>query len=226
MRVLFLVNCFLAFFVASLLADETVASARQEWVQADALLNTQYARLLKTEPADSIADLRQKQRDWIASRDYYCQDQPRQNDEGDVPFEQAVSYWEAMTDQTRTRIAFLKAWANDKNLKSDWTGDYDDFFGGHLKIWKTKDGIRFELDVVRGPTRHTGEIEDTAKSDGDTAVFRSSDTPPAVIALKRGPLSRIVVTEENTDSYHGARAYFQGLYLKVANKPSTTGEWK
>lgn len=192
------------------------ATAKSQWEAADAQLNAAYARALKVDPGE----LREKQRDWIAYRDFYAKDQPRQNGEGDVPFEKSTAYWESMRDLTITRIAFLKAWVGTKaRTGPGWTGQYEDFFGGTLRIWKTKDGVKFDIDVVRGPTFHTGNIDGIAGIQGEMAVFRSEDSPPAVITLKRDSRGRIVVTEENTDAYHGARAYFQGLYFKTRSQP-------
>lgn len=103
----------------------------------------------------------------------------------------------------------------------DINGVYDDANGGTLTISDAGElTFAFEINVVRGPTAHLGELAGIAEIAGETATFVDTNEEAFIdgnpcrltFAFENG---WIVVTGENTQYYHGARAYFDGTYERV-----------
>ncbi|MEX2386826.1 MAG: hypothetical protein WD534_03025 [Phycisphaeraceae bacterium] len=86
--------------------------------------------------------------------------------------------------------------------------------------------VVFDLEVSRGPTSHYGRIAGTADRNGALARFTDRNAPTRrqfkfegdgdtwLSFIRRGPTLEVVGV--NTASYHGARAYFDGHYVRVA----------
>ena len=102
---------------------------------------------------------------------------------------------------------------------------YIDGFGGALTVSESDaKTLRLAFDVVRGPTAHTGKISTIASRAEDRATYTDAELP----AEQRGEPpceirlvfigNRVEVSAENTQYYHGARAYFDGVYYKKAAK--------
>jgi hypothetical protein len=72
--------------------------------------------------------------------------------------------------------------------------------------------------VVRGPTYHIGSIGGSAKWNGSTAHFSiqalDEEGGTWLTFLKWGV--KLEIIGENTSSFHGARAYFDGEYIRVS----------
>jgi uncharacterized protein YecT (DUF1311 family) len=200
---------------------ENLKRVKSGFEKIDAILNTEYQSLRDSLDEAGEKDLRDAQRRWIEYRDYMASDQPRQVGEGDVPVKEAVSYWESMEDLTRERVKFLRAWTG-KGLSAGIDGTYDDGYGGNMVLQQTDKGIQFQISVVRGPTAHTGEIDGIAKLKGSVANYQDSESPAAKLQFKLLPSHRVEVTEENTGFYHGARAYFEGKYIKISDELQLT----
>lgn len=202
--------------VSALAASASAEEAKKEFKNLDALLNSEYQAVRKSVDESWAEELRDLQRKWISYRDYMAAAQPRQNDEGDLPLEEAPSYWEMKTSLTQDRIDFLKAWSG-RLATPGITGTYRDFFGGEMTLRETNGGLEFTVNVVRGPTSHLGEIAGVAQLKGEQATYSDGEAPPAKLDWSFEPDGVVNVTEQNTDQYHGARAYFRGQYFKVSS---------
>lgn len=114
----------------------------------------------------------------------------------------------------------LKAWKGIGKSK-DWDGQYRDGYGGRLAMVRRGAKLHFVLEVVRGPTHHTGSITGVAEVNGAMARFAGEapgdERPTWLSFLKnRNGDGRVEIIGENTQPFHGARAYFDGHYLRVA----------
>jgi uncharacterized protein YecT (DUF1311 family) len=194
--------------------------AKQRFAAADADLNKTFQEVRSKLPDTARNDLRDRQREWLKHRDYIASGQPRQNGFEGTDFKQSPDYWEAMADLTKERAEFLRA-AFNPALPKGITGVYQDSYGGALQLEETAQGLVFSINVVRGPTVHTGGLGGVATLKGRVATYKekvepADDRKPCELtfAFSDGHIAK--VTGKNTGYYHGARAYFDGIYLKVA----------
>jgi uncharacterized protein YecT (DUF1311 family) len=214
----------LIFFSRTVAGGETqgerLQKAKQNFAVADAALNKTFQALRRKLPAGKFQELRDQQRKWLEYRDYIAADQPRQNDfRGNDP-KQSDHYWDAMADLTEARTKFLQA-SFDSTLPKGITGFYEDSYGGSLSLEERADGLAFEIDVVRGPTLHTGGLAGLATLKGDTALYQEQlepgeDREPCEMTFSFSNGHRVIVEGKNTEHHHGARAYFVGMYFKTA----------
>ena|ERR1700686_2111920 len=214
----------LGIFVAPLARGEDevakLAQAKERFDAADADLNKAFQDVRSKLSGSALTDLRDRQREWLKHRDYMASDQPRQNGFEGSDFKQSPDYWEAMADLTKERAAFLRA-AFDRTLPKGITGVYQDSYGGALQLEETAEGVVFSINVVRGPTTHTGGLTGVATRKGSGAVYKEKIEPPedrkpceVTFAFVDGHIVKL--TGKNTEYFHGARAYFDGTYFKVA----------
>ena len=193
---------------------------KRKFAAADVDLNNAFQALRRKLPEDEFKELRDQQRKWLEYRDYMAADQPRQMGfEGNDP-KQSADYWEAMAGLTRSRTKFLRA-AFDSTLPKGISGVYQDSYGGELKLEERADFVAFQINVVRGPTSHTGGLVGLAVLRDGTAVFKEiveagEDRGPCELTFSFSKGRLVRVDGKNTDHYHGARAYFTGTYFKVA----------
>lgn len=121
---------------------------------------------------------------------------------------------------TEERVTYLSAWKG-VGKADQWPGVYRDGYGGELRIVERGGKLHLTLHVVRGPTHHPGIIGGTGVVNGGMAWF-SKEGEGALQATwltllnNRKRDGRIEVIGENTRPYHGARAYFDGHYLRVS----------
>lgn len=208
---------------AAFSAEEEAAKleqARQRFAAADADLNKTFQEVRGKLRGNALNDLRDRQREWLKHRDYMASDQPRQNGFTGGDFKQSPDYWEAMADLTKERAEFLRA-AFNPALAKGITGVYQDSFGGALQLEQTAQGVVFSVNVVRGPTTHTGGLTGVAALKGSVAVYKEKlepgeDRKPCELTFAFSDGHIVKVAGKNTEYYHGARAYFDGTYFKVA----------
>lgn len=204
-------------------AEEKAAKleqAKHRFALADAELNKTFEALREKLGGDEFRDLRDRQRKWIGYRDYMASDQPRQNGfEGSDP-KKSPDYWKASADLTEERSRFLRA-SFDPSLPKGISGVYQDSLGGELRLEETKEGVAFSINVVRGPTSHTGGLTGMAMLKGGAAVYQEQletgeDRRPCELTFNLVDGHIVELEGKNTEYYHGARAYFVGTYFKVA----------
>lgn len=194
---------------------EFLKRTRNRFDAADALLNKTY-QVTKNELKGSAIDaLREKQRAWIEYRngiaEFHLPDPPQSSPD----------YWGRMCDLTLVRVRFLRIYSGIHAPKG-LAGEYEDSYGGVLTLADSKAGLRFSIEVVRGPTAHTGEISGVARLTGNTAYFKAKadneiEGPPAEVTLTFGEGHIVRVETKYTQQYGGMGAYFEGNYYKTAN---------
>ena len=236
-----------AFFLISLTVrgDEkplSLAEATAKFAKVDQELNREYTAAKKTLPDHEFNELRDQQRDWLEYRDNRTK-MFMAFDHRDVPEGQekeSAAYWEMMIDLTETRILILKAWQiqNDPEL---WSGRYTDGYGGYMEIFQEGKILYFTIEVVRGPTYHLGSIGGIAVTNQTSARFtdleqrkKDNDDEETWLTFDK-ELRHLKVSGVNTGHYHGARAYFDGKYMRIdtlseeeaakLKKSATTPNW-
>jgi uncharacterized protein YecT (DUF1311 family) len=195
---------------------EILKRAEARFLKLDAKLNATYKPLKDSLSQEQQIALKTIQKAWIEYRDYMATGVERNPDEN-APHN--LAYWDEMGSQTATRLEFLSVYTG-KGIAPGNTGEYEDFKGGVLKIAPLKSGLKFNIDVVRGPTYHLGNIEGVAKLNADKTKATWTDPNNAkckvTITFSAGHIA--TVTAENTDEYTGARAYFDETYYKTSPK--------
>lgn len=206
--------------VPALASEEDLATAKAGYADADRALNEQYQQTRKALAEREFESLRTEQRAWIRYRDARStaavRYDVRSTPEGE---EKSVAhYWQTMAGLTRARTVMVRAWRDNRSDKP-LTGRYADDYGGSLMIVQKGDRLHFAMEVVRGPTYHTGAIRGVARINGalarysDNAVGKDEETWITFITGSR----RLKVIAANSGYYHGARAYFDGDYLRVGD---------
>lgn len=201
----------------------SLAEAKAFYEKHDKALNEAYKELMARLTDAQKTDLRERQRAWIEHKEYISGFQA-QAAEGEE--KNSASYWETAGHMTQTRTGFLKHVYENEKLSDHVGGTYVDENGGILTIVERDSDWIFSIQVVRGPTFHLGFIRGNADKSANGAEFEDFnqdnfiDGKGAKISLKQNG-SRIVVEGENTQYYHGARAYFDGEYFKASDLAHT-----
>ncbi|MEM7010897.1 MAG: lysozyme inhibitor LprI family protein [Verrucomicrobiota bacterium] len=203
--------------------EMSLAEAKAFYEKHDKALNNAYKELMARLTDAQKTDLRDRQRSWIEYKEYISgfQAQAEEGKERD-----SAAYWETAGYITQTRTGFLKHVYENEKLSDHVGGTYVDERGGILTIVERDNDWIFTIQVVRGPTYHLGFIRGTANRNPKGAEFEDLnqdnfyDGKGAKISLKWMG-SRIAVEGENTQYYHGARAYFDGEYFKASDLAHT-----
>lgn len=186
--------------------------AKAEFSKQDRELNQVYSVLRNQLPAPLFNVLRDEQRAWIGYRDYMSDWQAF----GKEPATTA-DCWDMAAGITESRIEWLIAWTLRDKRKA-WSGRYIDSHGGRLSIMEKDGQLLFRVSVVRGPTFHLGTISGELKVKDSKASHEVRVEPDAkltritITSLGDGS-GRLKLEGENTQWFHGARAYFDGKYI-------------
>ncbi len=210
--------CFLA--LPARAGNSDPGEAKAAYATADKALNQAYAKAKADLPSELFAELQRDQREWIAYRDERAAE-AAVHDGGAAQGKERenAEYWRTLSALTEERTAIVGGWMKRGSFAREWEGVWIDGRGGTLAILQSgEDEFDFALDVVRGPTYHLGRIDGKAKWNGGTARF-STEAPEGegeawLTFVKRGP--KVEVVAENASGFHGARAYFDGHYLRIA----------
>ncbi len=218
-----LVTALIVLMTGSALADEPQLEVeRQRFEAADAELNQLYAEAARALPELLFEQLRLDQRRWLSQRDTYAaqvaslQGAAEAGVETDEPW-----FWLARTERTEDRTQVLRGWlAYARGSPGVWAGVWVDGYGGRLLLAeRPADRLLFALLVVRGPTNHLGEIAGVAERNVRTARFATEpvygEGQTWLTFVRDGPWLRLVA--ENAETFHGMRAYFDGLYVRVGD---------
>ncbi len=209
----------LPLWLASIASAETFEQRKAEFEEKDTELNSAYQAAKDALPAWRFSALQDEQRSWIEYRDEralqaaFFDGQAEQGKEKANP-----EYWHALAYLTETRIEIVKAWMKIDDFPREWEGVWSDGVGGELFISEAAPGrLELFLSVVRGPTYHLGMIGGEARSNGTTAWFSTQQEGAEeetwlTLVIKNG---RMEVSGENTQPFHGARAYFDGTYIRL-----------
>lgn len=190
-------------------------SAEEEFTRQDKALNQVYGELKKELEPHLFGIVQKEQRDWVEYRDYISEWQKGYEDTSDEE-----AQLEMAAGLTESRVEWLQAWKSEGKHEG-LEGEYRDSYGGLLQIVKEGEQYYFALDVVRGPTFHLGIVGGKLRVNGSTAWFemRGGDDGTSLTWLTFVPTEdgsgRIRVVSENAQHLCGARAYFDGRYLRL-----------
>ncbi len=217
------------FVVPSLRAEDstepkqpTKAEAKVAFEKADKALNEIWAKAKTDLPASQFEALKIDQRGWIEWRDYIAASFANVGSE--VPEDKAKDtseYLALAADLMETRVQWLKGYLKDPVEGDTRTGVWKDSQGGELNLVQEGKKLFFTIDVVRGPTYHLGSIGGEAFWNSPLGWFsdqgndpEKKDEPTNLAFIQRD--KELEVVGANTSPYHGARAYFDGKYIRVA----------
>lgn len=198
----------------------------QEFEAADAALNAAYQRARALLPEELFIELRASQRIWLESRDVragYLASYLQGISTVDTPKDDSPDFWHARAVLTRGQADYLLGWvrAFDGSFAAEnpWEGIWVDGNGGRLQILEVDDGaLVFDLEVVRGPTLHLGQIAGPGTTDGTTALFQQqvpNEAELAEILMTRQGAIVVLESRGPINYFHGARAYFDGSYSRL-----------
>lgn len=208
---------FLVLFSSSLLHAESLET---KFSIADKAINLEYKTTMQSLSQTEKDQLKKEQREWIEYKEYTCsyQKEVAKLD----PKTAQEEYLKCLIALTDSRTEWLKAYKKSAPELLGKIGLYSDSFGGDLKIIsKNKESFKFDVSVVRGATAHTGQIIGIAKFKNEShALYQEQSecvemkSPCCQLDFKLGNVG-VEITETNCSYLHGARAYFDGLYVKV-----------
>ncbi|HEX4630094.1 MAG TPA: lysozyme inhibitor LprI family protein [Chthoniobacterales bacterium] len=193
---------------------KTLEEAKSAFAKADKALNEAWAAVKKALPEPAFAELQIKQRDWMKFREDRARGANRENNEPEGKL--TVAYYQAAADLTESRANWLRGRISkgDDSL----TGVWIDSFGGTVEIVQEKERLLFTIEVVRGPTFHTGSLAGVASWNWPLGWFsdkghdKEKTEETNLVFIQGGNVLKIIGA--NTSYYHGARAYFDGEYCK------------
>ncbi|WP_411827175.1 lysozyme inhibitor LprI family protein [Luteolibacter sp. AS25] len=195
-------------------AADDLAKIKAEYAKQDKALNEVYQRIKKGLQPELFEKVQIDQRKWVEYRTYMSDWEARGKDAETSP-----DRWETAAGLTEARVEWLEAWLKKDNRKG-WEGYYSDSYGGHLKIAQKNGKNWFFVEVVRGPTYHSGGLDGEFRINGNTGWFEleleydGGVTWMTFLKADDGS-AQIKVIGENTTLFHGARAYFSGDYLWI-----------
>ena len=210
-------------------ADDDPKKARVSFEKADKALNEVWASLkAKLDPFE-FKSLQEQQRNWLAYRDYIATGIGTVGPEPDEEkAKKTPQYLESAAGLMESRVEFLRSYLKDPGPDDSLTGVWSDSEGGRIELVQRDGKLYFSLDVVRGPTFHTGGIAGIARwneplgfysDDGKDGDDEKRDEETWIIFRKEGAVLKLDCAK--TQHYHGARAYFDGSYRRVAAIDST-----
>jgi len=193
--------------------------ARAAFDKADHALNAAWAAARQALPETDFNKLKEDQRAWVEYRDYLAR----------APMYTGA---DAQGDLALDSPEYLEAAAGLEDMRSEWlkglihewkdatlTGKWTDSYGGSIEVVEREGRLYFSISVVRGPTSHGGEISGIAVWNSKIGWFsdkgldkeKTDETNLSFILRDK----KLEVIGANTGYYHGARAYFDGSYVKV-----------
>lgn len=207
-----------AALLAAAAAAVTPAEAWQEFVHEEQLMLDTLLQAAGQLPVGQFELLLSEQADWYAERDYSARFTASLISGGGFNEDE---FWWQLRDLTVARTGWLEAWLYSygpgAGELSDWAGRWIDGEGGILIISEDAPGqLSFSIEVVRGPTFHLGTLDGKMQAADGSAEFRirpGPDWDETVLNFERDGAA-LRVTGHNTSYWHGARAYFDGLYLR------------
>lgn len=187
--------------------------AKAGYVKADGKLNGVYNELKEILPEWKFKLVQEDQRGWLEYRAYMMDP-----DHPDGVKKDTAEYWQSMADWAAGRVGYLEAWKTSGDAEG-WSGVYDDGKGGSLYLLEKGGVMPFKVEVVRGPTFHLGGIFGEAKVNEALGHFSDGGEKDRAATWLHfeleGNSGRVTLRGANTGFYHGARAYFDGIYLRM-----------
>jgi uncharacterized protein YecT (DUF1311 family) len=211
-----------AVFISTGRAQEKQLSpraAKTVFDKADAALNAAWTAARQTLSETDFNKLKEDQRAWVAHRDYLARSPLFTGGGGQEELAiDSPEYLEAAAGLEGERTEWLKGLMHewkDETLTGHWTDSY----GGSLEIVEREGHLHFVVQCVRGPTLHVGGLSGIAVWNPNIGWFsdkgrdKDRDDETNLSFIRRD--KRLEIIGANTGNYHGARAYFDGSYVKV-----------
>ncbi len=213
-----------AAFVSSGYAQEKKLSAKEAkalFDKADKALNEAWASAKAALPEADFNKLKEDQRGWVDYRDYLARSPMYTGAEanGELPLT-APEYLEAAAALEEGRTKWLKGLVREWGAEEGLTGTWMDSYGGSIEIVEQNGKLHFITECVRGPTSHLGGLSGIASwnqtigwfSDKGRDKDKEDETNLSFILRDK----KLEIIGANTGHYHGARAHFDGEYIKVS----------
>lgn len=207
--------------VVALAEDQSasLAKAKAAFAKADRALNEAWVAIKKALPEKIFTDLKAQQRGWLESRERLAlESSPAPKDSAEA--KRSAAYWQTAASLTETRAQWLRRLADNED--DPLTGLWTDGNGGTLEIVERTETQKlfFVFHVVRGRGLHIGVIGGAAHWNSPLGWFsdkgREADKPEETNIAFVEKERHLEVTGANTSYYHGAHAYFDGAYYKIA----------
>jgi hypothetical protein len=170
-------------------------------------------RALRGLTGKSLGLFKEDQNNWTNWREEFFSDTSSRLRSASELSEEELTTW---TEEVRRRTSWIHG-LMDHCHHQDLTGFWSDGAGGYFSLVEQGDQIHFLASCARGPTRHLGSIQGTAKRSGKKAVFTISEFDDEPTRLEFSFVQPwIILKGTNTGPYHGNSAYFDGHYVKIA----------
>ena len=187
--------------------------------KADRALNEAWAAAKKALSEQEFASLKEEQRAWVEYRDELARSPvfSGADAQDELPLD-APEYLQAAAGLEDVRTEWLKglihAWS-EEGLSGKWSDSY----GGSIEIVEKDGRLFFHIECVRGPTSHSGDLSGVAVWNSPIGWFsdkgldkdKTDETNLSFVLNGK----KLQITGANTGYYHGARAYFDGSYVRV-----------
>ncbi|MFN0077749.1 MAG: lysozyme inhibitor LprI family protein [Prosthecobacter sp.] len=219
---LFLVLALAVPLTSSSLAEAkalTAKEARALFDKADRTLNEVWTAAKRALPESEFNSLKESQRAWVEHRDYLARSPQFTGADfhGELPLDspEYLTTAAGLAEERTTWLKGLMSEATDETL----TGLWSDSYGGGIEIVESGGHLHFVMTCVRGRTSHLGGLAGSAVWNQTIGWFsdkgrESGNTAEANVSfILRG--RQLEVVGANTGAYHGARASFDGSYVKV-----------
>ncbi len=198
---------------------QNAKAAKAAFDKSDHALNEAWAAAKKALPEAEFSKLKEEQRAWVEYRDYLARSPlyTGADAQGDLSLDSS-EYLEAAAGLEGMRTEWLKGLLHewkDETLTGYWTDSY----GGSIEVVEREGHLHFVIQCVRGPTSHVGGLAGIAVWNPNIGWFsdkgldkdKTDETNLSFILRDK----KLEITGANTGYYHGARAYFDGSYVKV-----------
>ena len=196
-------------------------AAKALFDKADHALNAAWAAAKQALPETDFDKLKEEQRGWVEYRDSLARSPMYTGAEGQEELElDAPEYLEAAAGLADERTEWLKGLIHE--WKEDtMTGHWTDSYGGSIDVVEREGHLHFVVQCVRGPTSHVGGLSGIAVWNPNIGWFsdkgRDKDKEDETNLSFSYRDKKLEIMGANTGYYHGARAYFDGSYVKVRN---------
>ena len=206
----------------------TLAEAKAQFAKADRELNQAWSVAKAAVAGSTLAELTQSQRDWLEFRNESAQRESEQAGEKDP--KRSATWHSIAAALSVSRAEWLRGRAlAAKEPLDTLTGRWVDSFGGLMRIVHQPGAtnewgdvgvgrLLFDIEVVRGPTYHTGSVAGVATWNVRIGWWSNKGDPEKTEESNLAFIDRdscVEVIGANTMGYHGARAYFDGIYCKA-----------
>jgi uncharacterized protein YecT (DUF1311 family) len=207
----------------------TLAEAKAAFAKADRALNEAWSAAKAAASGGTLGELTQKQREWLESRDYHAGFESTAVGQKDR--KRSPVWHTTATNLTEMRAEWLRAWTETTKAPHETlTGLWIDSYGGTMHVveqpgavGESEEGgvgrLLFSIDVVRGPTYHMGSVAGVASWNerlgwwSDKGIHAGKTDEANLAFVDRDGCLEVIGAK--TFHYHGARAYFDGIYVKV-----------